>query len=129
MSSVQLVQRLIASETEIDAEKLRKGSLQDHEFHQLHQRISRIADAPIYIDDTPGLSVFELRAKCRRLKAQHGIQMIIIDYLQLMTVGGDNKGGNREQEISKHQGNREGIGRTGDCTFAVVSSGGNTWWR
>jgi replicative DNA helicase len=100
MSSVQLVQRLIASETEIDAEKLRKGNLADHEFHQLHQRISRIAEAPIYIDDTPALSVFELRAKCRRLKAQHGIQMIIIDYLQLMTAGGDNKGGNREQEIS-----------------------------
>jgi len=100
MSSVQLVQRLIASETEIDAEKLRKGNLADHEFHQLHQRISRIAEAPIFIDDTPALSVFELRAKCRRLKAQHGIQMIIIDYLQLMTAGGDNKGGNREQEIS-----------------------------
>lgn len=100
MSSVQLVQRLIASETEIDAEKLRKGNLADHELHQLHQRISRIAEAPIFIDDTPALSVFELRAKCRRLKAQHGIQMVIIDYLQLMTAGGDNKTGNREQEIS-----------------------------
>jgi replicative DNA helicase len=100
MSSVQLVQRLIASETEIDAEKLRKGSLEDHEFHQLHQRISRIAEAPIFIDDTPALSVFELRAKCRRLKAQHGIQMVIIDYLQLMTAGGENRSGNREQEIS-----------------------------
>ncbi|MFN8699847.1 MAG: replicative DNA helicase [Flavobacteriales bacterium] len=100
MSSLQLVQRLIASETEIDGEKLRKGTLEDHEFHQLHQRISRISEAPIFIDDTPALSVFELRAKCRRLKAQHGIQMIIIDYLQLMTAGGDNKIGNREQEIS-----------------------------
>jgi replicative DNA helicase len=91
---------LIASETEISAEKLRKGNLADHEFHQLHQRISRIAEAPIFIDDTPALSVFELRAKCRRLKAQHGISMVIIDYLQLMTTGGDAKGGNREQEIS-----------------------------
>jgi len=100
MSSLQLVQRLIASETEIDSEKLRKGTLEDHEFHQLHQRISRIAEAPIFIDDTPALSIFELRAKCRRLKAQHGIQMIIIDYLQLMTAGGDSKIGNREQEIS-----------------------------
>jgi replicative DNA helicase len=100
MSSLQLVQRLIASETEIDAEKLRKGTLEDHEFHQLHQRISRIAEAPIFIDDTPALSVFELRAKCRRLKAQHGIQIIVIDYLQLMTAGGDSKIGNREQEIS-----------------------------
>jgi replicative DNA helicase len=100
MSSVQLVQRLIASETEISAEKLRKGNLEDYEFQQLHQRISRIAEAPIFIDDTPALSVFELRAKCRRLKAQNGIQMVIIDYLQLMTTGGDNKSGNREQEIS-----------------------------
>lgn len=100
MSSLQLVQRLIASETEIDSEKLRKGNLEDHEFHQLHQRISRISDAPIFIDDTPALSVFELRAKCRRLKAQHGIQCVIIDYLQLMTAGGDSKIGNREQEIS-----------------------------
>lgn len=100
MSSVQLVQRLIASETEISAEKLRKGSLEDHEFQQLHHRIGRIAEAPIFIDDTPALSVFELRAKCRRLKAQHGIQIVIIDYLQLMTAGGDSKTGNREQEIS-----------------------------
>ena len=100
MSSVQLVQRLISSETEIDAEKLRKGNLAEHEWHQLHQRISRIGDAPIFIDDTPALSVFELRAKCRRLKAQHGIQIIIIDYLQLMTAGGDGRSGNREQEIS-----------------------------
>lgn len=100
MSSVQLVQRLIASETEIDAEKLRKGNLAEHELHQLHQRISKISNAPIYIDDTPALSVFELRAKCRRLKAQHGIQMVIIDYLQLMSAGGESKAGNREQEIS-----------------------------
>ncbi|MEZ4799376.1 MAG: replicative DNA helicase [Flavobacteriales bacterium] len=100
MSSVQLVQRLISSETEIDAEKLRKGNLAEHELHQLHQRINRISEAPIFIDDTPALSVFELRAKCRRLKAQHGIQMVIIDYLQLMSAGGESKTGNREQEIS-----------------------------
>jgi replicative DNA helicase len=55
---------------------------------------------PIFIDDTPGISIFELRAKCRRLKMQHDIKMIIIDYLQLMTAGGDGKNGNREQEIS-----------------------------
>jgi len=101
MSSLQLVQRLISSETEIEADKLRRGQLAEHELHQLHQRISRITDAPLFIDDTPALSVFELRAKCRRMKAKHGIQMIIIDYLQLMSVGGgDSKGGNREQEIS-----------------------------
>jgi len=94
-----LVNRLIAAEAEIPSEKLKKGNLAEHEFQQLHSRIKRLSDAPLFIDDTPALSIFELRAKCRRLKAQHDIQMVIIDYLQLMTAGGDNKG-NREQEIS-----------------------------
>ena len=100
MSSVQLVKRLIASETRLSAEKLRKGTLREDEFQQLHSRISKLATAPIYIDDTPGISVFDLRAKCRRLKMQYGIEMIIIDYLQLMTAGGSKGSGNREQEIS-----------------------------
>lgn len=100
MSSVQLVKRLIASEARLGAEKLRKGDLKDHEFQQLHTRISKLATAPIFIDDTPGISVFDLRAKCRRLKMQYGIDMVIIDYLQLMTVGGSKGVGSREQEIS-----------------------------
>lgn len=100
MSSVQLVKRLIASESRLSAEKLRKGDLAEHEFQQLHTRISKLATAPLYIDDTPGISVFDLRAKCRRLKMQYNIDMVIIDYLQLMTAGGSKGGGNREQEIS-----------------------------
>ena len=100
MSSVQLVKRLIASESKISAEKLRKGDLKDYEFQQLHSRITKLATAPIYIDDTPGISIFDLRAKCRRLKMQFDIQMVIIDYLQLLTAGGGKGGGNREQEIS-----------------------------
>lgn len=100
MSSVQLVKRLISAEAEIDAEKLRKGNIADHELQQIHTRISRLTKAPIYIDDTPGISIFELRAKCRRLKQKHNVQAIIIDYLQLMTGGGNKNGGNREQEIS-----------------------------
>jgi replicative DNA helicase len=99
MSSLQLVNRLISMETEIPSEKLRKGQLQDFEWQQLHSQVDRLSNVPLFIDDTPGISIFELRAKCRRLKMQHDIQMIIIDYLQLMTGGGDNKG-NREQEIS-----------------------------
>jgi replicative DNA helicase len=99
MASVQLVNRLIASETGISSEKIRKGDLSPAEYEQLHTRIGKLADAPIFIDDTPGLSVFELRAKCRRLKMQHDIKLVIIDYLQLMTAG-TGKGGNREQEIS-----------------------------
>ena len=100
MSSVQLVKRLIASESRLSAEKLRKGDLAEHEFQQLHTRIAKLATAPLYIDDTPGISIFDLRAKCRRLKMQYDIQMVIIDYLQLMTAGGSKNGGNREQEIS-----------------------------
>ncbi len=98
MSSLQLVNRLIASETELDAEKLKKGNLQPHEWQQLNAKVSKLTKAPLFIDDTPALNVFELRAKCRRLKSQHDIQMVIIDYLQLMTAGSDK--GNREQEIS-----------------------------
>ena len=100
MSSLQLAQRLISSETELPMEKLRKGQLQDYEFEQLTAKVTSLSDAPIYIDDTAALSVFELRAKARRLKENHNIQMIVIDYLQLMTSGNDNMRGNREQEIS-----------------------------
>ena len=98
MSSVQLVKRLMAMETGISSEKLRKGFTDQDDWNQLHQRISNLTNAPIFIDDTPALSIFELRAKCRRLKMQHDIQIVIIDYLQLMTAG--TKTGNREQEIS-----------------------------
>ncbi len=99
MSAVQLVTRLIASETGLAADKLKKGNLEDYEWEQLNAKITSLIDSPLVIDDTPALSIFELRAKCRRLKAQKDISMVIVDYLQLMTAGGDNKG-NREQEIS-----------------------------
>jgi replicative DNA helicase len=102
MSSVQLVNRLISAEAEIDSEKIRKGTLAPHEWTQLHHKIQRLTEAPIFIDDTPALSILELRAKCRRLKAQHDIQMVVIDYLQLMSgdTSGGRAGGNREQEIA-----------------------------
>jgi len=98
MSNVQLVKRLMAMETGIASEKLRKGFSSPADWKILNDRIGQLTDAPIFIDDTPALSVFELRAKCRRLKMQYDIQLVIIDYLQLMTGGV--KGGNREQEIS-----------------------------
>jgi replicative DNA helicase len=99
MSSIQLVMRLISSETELPGEKLKKGQLEEYEFQQLNSKIGPIAEAPIFIDDTPALTIFELRAKARRLKQQHDVSLIIVDYLQLMHAGGDGKG-NREQEIS-----------------------------
>ena len=99
MSSQQLVSRLIASETELNSAKLKTGRLTQSEWHQLHSRIKALIEAPIYVDDTPALSIFELRAKCRRLKQKYGIKVLVIDYLQLMTAGADMRG-NREQEVS-----------------------------
>jgi replicative DNA helicase len=99
MASVQLVNRLICAETELSSERLRNGKLESFEWEQLERRIKNLVDAPIYIDDTPAISVFELRAKCRRLKQQHNVDIIIIDYLQLMTCNIDSKG-SREQEVS-----------------------------
>lgn len=100
MAGVQLVMRLIASESELAADKLKKGQLEQYEWEQLNAKLSNLTDAPLFIDDTPALSIFELRAKCRRLKAQHNVELIIIDYLQLMSGSSSDKGGNREQEIS-----------------------------
>lgn len=120
MSSLQLVNRLISSETELSGEKLKRGNLEKHEWHQLHSKIGKLSDAPIYIDDTPGLSIFELRAKARRLKQKHDIQMIIIDYLQLMTAGADGKG-NREQEISTISRSIKGIAKELDVPIIALS--------
>ena len=100
MSSLQLVNRLISAEAELDSEKIKKGSLADYEWQQLNHKITDLSAAPIYIDDTPGLSIRELRTKCRRLRSQKDVQLIIVDYLQLMSGNTDGRGGNREQEIA-----------------------------
>lgn len=100
MSSVQLITRLISSETAITSEKLRKGDLNDSEWQQLTTGVKDLEKANLFIDDTPALSVFDLRAKVRRLYSTQGLDLIIIDYLQLMTAGGSKVTGNREQEIS-----------------------------
>ena len=102
MSSLQLVNRLIAAETELPMEKFKRGNLEQHEWVQLTEKVGSLTKAPMYIDDTPALNIFELRAKCRRLKANHDVKLIIIDYLQLMAGTNEGKGGgNREQEISQ----------------------------
>lgn len=101
MSSIQLITRLISSETGLSSQKLRTGRLEKHEWEQLNVKVKALEKAPLFIDDTPSLSIFDLRAKSRRLSSKHGIKLIIVDYLQLMTTGGGMKGsGNREQEIS-----------------------------
>ena len=101
MSSVQLITRMIASETGISSEKLRKGQMTDEEWQRLFSNVSELENAPLYIDETPALSIFDFRAKCRRLVMQHNVKIIMVDYLQLMTASSGGKGtGNREQEIA-----------------------------
>lgn len=98
MSSIQLVNRLIIAETEIPGDKIKNGRLSEEEWKQLDTRIKKLVQAPIFIDDTPAISIFELRAKCRRLMAQHKLDIVIVDYLQLMS--GPENAGSREQEVS-----------------------------
>lgn len=122
MSSVQLITRLISSETALSSEKLRTGKLEDHEWQQLNVKVKDLEKAPLFIDDTPSLSIFDLRAKARRLKQQNDIQLIIIDYLQLMTAGGNQKGGgNREQEISTISRNLKGLAKELDIPVIALS--------
>ncbi|MBL0153457.1 MAG: replicative DNA helicase [Chitinophagaceae bacterium] len=112
MSAGQLVQRILAAESEIWLEKIARGKLEEHEMKQLYARgIQRLAKAPLFIDDTPALNIFELRAKCRRLKNKHQIGLIIIDYLQLMSGTGENRNSNREQEISNISRNLKALAK------------------
>ncbi|OAV43501.1 replicative DNA helicase [Lewinella sp. 4G2] len=101
MSATQLAGRIFSQDAEVNGQKMRNGKFDDDEWIRLTAAMSRVGEAPIFIDDTPGINVFELRAKCRRLKQEKGIDMVIIDYLQLMSGAGEsNKGMNREQEVS-----------------------------
>lgn len=100
MASVQLITRMISSETGISSEKLRKGQMADEEWQRLFTNVSALENAPLYIDETPSLSIFDFRAKCRRLVMQHGVKIIMVDYLQLMTASSGKGAGNREQEIA-----------------------------
>lgn len=121
MSSVQLITRLISSETGLSSEKLRTGRLEKHEWEQLNVKVKGLEKAPLYIDDTPSLSIFDLRAKARRLASQHGIKLIVIDYLQLMTAGSNIKGGNREQEISTISRNLKALAKELDVPVIALS--------
>ncbi|MDX1936773.1 MAG: replicative DNA helicase [Flavihumibacter sp.] len=111
MGAGQLVQRILSAESEIWLEKISRGKLEEHEMKQLYAKgIQKLSEAPIFIDDTAALNIFELRAKCRRLKNKHDIGLIIIDYLQLMSGSGD-RNSNREQEISSISRNLKGLAK------------------
>ncbi len=120
MSSLQLANRLIAAETELGSQKIKSGRLEDWEWTLLHSKIAKLSNSPLFIDDTPALSIFELRAKCRRLKMQHKIQGVIVDYLQLMTAGMDNRG-SREQEVSTISRSLKAIAKELDIPIIALS--------
>lgn len=121
MSSIQLITRLISSETHLSSEKLRTGNLQKYEWEQLNVKVKDLEKAPLYIDDTPSLSIFDLRAKARRLASQFGIKILIVDYLQLMSAGSTNKTGNREQEISVISRNLKALAKELDIPVIALS--------
>ena len=111
MSAGQLVQRILSAESEITLEKISRGKLEDYEMKQLYTKgIDKLSKAPIFIDDSAALNIFELRAKCRRLVNKHHVGLIIIDYLQLMS-GSNDRNGNREQEISRISRDLKGLAK------------------
>ncbi|MDH6355798.1 replicative DNA helicase [Dysgonomonas sp. PH5-45] len=120
MSNVQLVNRLIVNTCEIPGEKIKNGQLAPYEWEQLDFKIKELYDAPLYIDDTPSLSVFELRTKARRLVREHGVKMIIIDYLQLMNASGMNYG-SREQEVSMISRSLKGLAKELNIPIIALS--------
>lgn len=109
MSKEQLVNRMICSEAMVDAQKVRTGNLEDEEWTKLLKGAAILGDSPIYIDDTPGITVGEMKAKCRKLKLEKGLDLIMIDYLQLMS--GNGKGDSRQQEISEISRSLKSIAR------------------
>lgn len=120
MSSAQIVKRMLSAVTEVRLENINRGRLEDYEFEQITHRMDKLAKSPIFLDDQAGLNIFELRAKCRRLKSKHDIQLVIIDYLQLMH-GPTDKGGNREQEISKISRELKGLAKELDIPIIALS--------
>ncbi|MBL7765101.1 MAG: replicative DNA helicase [Chitinophagaceae bacterium] len=120
MSAGQLVKRMLSAVTEVPLGKITKGNLEEYEMVQINQRMSKLATASIFIDDQAALNIFELRAKCRRLKQKHNIGLVIIDYLQLMQ-GSIERGGNREQEISKISRDLKGLAKELEIPIIALS--------
>ncbi|MBS3784466.1 MAG: replicative DNA helicase [Anaerolineae bacterium] len=120
MSSEQVVQRMVSAETGIDAQRLRLGDLREREWPLFVQATGRLSDLPLFIDDTPSISVLQMRTKARRLHAEHGIDLILVDYLQLMTVG-DMRSEGRVQEVSYISRSLKGLARELDVPLVAIS--------
>ena len=101
MSKEQMVNRILCSEAMVDSNKVRTGKLDEQDWTKLASALGPLSEADIFIDDTPGISVMEIRAKCRKLKLEKGLGMVVIDYLQLITASNNRRGGSREQEIAE----------------------------
>ncbi len=122
MSAQQLAQRLLTSEARVDAQEARTGRLTTESWRELARAAGRLNDAPIFVDDTPGLGVLELRAKCRRLKAEHNIGLVLVDYLQLMQAAmGANRQANREQEIAQISRSLKSLAKELDVPVIALS--------
>jgi replicative DNA helicase len=120
MSNVQLVNRLIMNVCQLEGEKIKNGQLDHYEWEKFDRDITQLMDAPVYIDDTPSLSIFELRSKARRLVKEHKVQCLIIDYLQLMNASGMNFG-SREQEVSIISRSLKGLAKELDIPIIALS--------
>ena len=120
MSNVQLMNRVISNVCEIDSKKIKSGQLEPYEWQQLDSRMNRMINAQLYLDDTPSLSVFELRTKARRLYREHGIKMIIIDYLQLMNASGMGFG-SRQEEVSTISRSLKGLAKELNIPIIALS--------
>ncbi|GAB7388518.1 replicative DNA helicase [Bacillaceae bacterium] len=119
MSASQLVSRMLCAEGNIEASKLRTGNLDEEDWQKLTMAIGTLAKAPIFIDDTAGITVWDIRTKCRRLKAEHGIGMVLIDYMQL--IQGRGRGESRQQEISEISRSLKLLARELDCPVIALS--------
>lgn len=120
MSEEQLVNRMLSAEAHIDAQKLRTGELDQEDWVSIARAMGPLSSAPVYIDDTPGITVNEVRAKCRRLKLEKGLGLIIIDYLQLMS-GNSSRGDNRQQEISEISRSLKSLAREMNAPVIALS--------
>ena len=122
MSTGQLVQRLLSAQSNIWLKSIKTGRLDDSQTENLYKKgVNPLSCSPIYIDDTPALNIFELRAKARRMKNKHKVGLIFIDYLQLMSGTGEHRNGNREQEISRISRDLKGLAKSLDIPIIALS--------
>ncbi len=121
MSKTQIANRILSMHSGVNAQSIRTGKIDDNQWGELMRSADTIADAPLFIDDTPGITVAELRTKCRKLKLEQNLGLIIIDYLQLMSGSGKRSSDSRQQEISEISRSLKGLAREVDCPVLALS--------